>query len=108
MAADCKSALSRVRRFESFPFHHAYPHEKDSVETLVNQAAKATEEITGQILGIREGTEQTVLAVAGISQIIEPIHDFSTMVANAVTEQSAATRGIAPYVQKAAAQRQRS
>jgi hypothetical protein len=48
------------------------------------------------------------LAVAGISQIIEPIHDFSTMVANAVTEQSAATRGIAPYVQKAAAQRQRS
>ena len=72
------------------------------VKHLANQTAKATEEIAAQILGIREGTQQTVEAVEGISSIITRINDTTLTVADAVRQQEAATREIAGNVHQAA------
>ena len=72
------------------------------VKTLAKQTAKATEEIAAQIMGIREGTQQTVEAVGGISDVITRINETTMMVADSVRQQETATREIASNVQQAA------
>ncbi|WP_448206106.1 methyl-accepting chemotaxis protein [Azospirillum sp. sgz302134] len=73
------------------------------VKNLANQTAKATEEISAQIVAIQAETQQAVGAISGIVGTIERINDISTGVAAAVEEQGSATREIARNVQEAAA-----
>ncbi|HLJ19964.1 MAG TPA: methyl-accepting chemotaxis protein [Stellaceae bacterium] len=71
------------------------------VKTLANQTAKATEEISGQILEIQTATGETVSAIESIGQTIAQVNEISSAIASAVQEQSAATQEIAGNVQQA-------
>jgi len=72
------------------------------VKALASQTAKATEEISQQIGGIRAATRGTVAAIDGIGGTIREINDISTAIAAAVEEQTATTGEIARNVQQAA------
>ena len=73
------------------------------VKTLANQTAKATEEITAQIVSIQSATGGAVTAIEGIGATIKEINEIAGSIAAAVEEQSAATQEIARNVQQAAA-----
>lgn len=72
------------------------------VKNLAGQAAKATEDIDGQVASIQGATAQVVAAIEGIARTIVEIHEVSTAIAAAVEQQSAATREIARNTQQAA------
>jgi methyl-accepting chemotaxis protein len=72
------------------------------VKNLANQTAKATEEISSQILAVQEETNDAVTAIERIQQIIGEISDISTTIASAVEEQGVSTQEIARNVQQAA------
>ncbi len=72
------------------------------VKSLANQTARATEDIVGQIKGIRDATGEAVAAVRGISQTIAQVSRIASGIAAAVDQQSAATRDIARSVLQAA------
>ncbi len=72
------------------------------VKQLANQTARATEDIVGQINGIRDATGEAVAAVRGISQTIAQVSRIASGIAAAVDQQSAATRDIARSVLQAA------
>ncbi|CAO3437077.1 methyl-accepting chemotaxis protein [Azospirillum argentinense] len=72
------------------------------VKSLANQTARATEDIVGQIKGIRDATGEAVEAVRGISQTIAQVSRIASGIAAAVDQQSAATRDIARSVLQAA------
>jgi methyl-accepting chemotaxis protein len=73
------------------------------VKALATQTAKATEEIAGQIRGIQEETDQSVQAIATITQTIEQVNTIATSIATAVEQQGLATQEIARSVSQAAA-----
>jgi hemerythrin-like metal-binding protein len=73
------------------------------VKNLANQTAKATEEITGQIAAVQNGTADAVKAINSISRVIAEIGEIGATVASAVTQQTAATSEIARNVEQAAA-----
>jgi methyl-accepting chemotaxis protein len=72
------------------------------VKNLANQTAKATEEITGQIAAVQNGTADAVKAITSISRVIAEIGEIGATVASAVSEQTAATGEIARNVEQAA------
>lgn len=72
------------------------------VKNLANQTAKATEEISGQIGGIQNATQDSVQAIQGITKTIGEISQISATIAAAVEEQGAATSEIARNVEEAA------
>ncbi|GAA4249305.1 HAMP domain-containing protein [Azospirillum formosense] len=72
------------------------------VKSLANQTARATEDIVGQIKGIRDATGEAVEAVRSISQTIAQVSRIASGIAAAVDQQSAATRDIARSVLQAA------
>lgn len=76
------------------------------VKNLANQTAKATEEISQQISGIQDSTQEAANSVEGIGKIIGNINEVTTNIAAAVEEQSAATEEIARNVQEAASRTQ--
>ncbi len=65
------------------------------VKALAAQTAKATEEITRQVGGIRDATGATVTAVAEIGRAIGATSEIAVAVAAAVEQQAAATQEIA-------------
>ena len=69
------------------------------VKNLANQTAKATEEISTQIGGIRSETEGAVTAIRSISGTIKQINEISESITEAVGQQSAATQEISSNVQ---------
>ncbi len=69
------------------------------VKNLANQTAKATEEISSQIGGIRNETEGAVTAIRSISGTIKQINEISESITEAVGQQSAATQEISTNVQ---------
>ena len=73
------------------------------VKVLANQTAKATEEITGQIAGMRQATDEAVGAIRQIATTIEETNRIATTIASAVEQQNAATAEIARSIQDAAA-----
>ena len=73
------------------------------VKTLAGQTAKATEEITAQVAGIRQATASAVDANDEISQAIARVNEISGAIASSVGEQSASAREIADSVERAAA-----
>ncbi|HEX2654847.1 MAG TPA: methyl-accepting chemotaxis protein [Xanthobacteraceae bacterium] len=72
------------------------------VKALANQTAKATEEITGQITAMQNVTEEAVEALRDIITAVSGIDSIASAVANAVTEQNAATGEIAHSAHDAA------
>jgi len=72
------------------------------VKNLATQTARATEDITGQIVAIQDATKNSVTAIKGIGGTIREISNIAANVAAAVQEQGAATQEISRNVQQAA------
>ncbi len=74
----------------------------NEVKNLANQTGKATEEITQQVQGVQQATDEAVRAIQSIMEIIQRISEISGAIASAVEEQGAATREIARNAEQAA------
>ncbi len=72
------------------------------VKALANQTAKATEEISSQIVQIQDATRQTVAAIQNIAGTIAEINEIAASIASAIEQQSAATQEISRNVHEAA------
>lgn len=72
------------------------------VKMLAAQTAKATGDIGEQITGMQAATQDSVIAVKGISETIGRISEIAATIAAAVEQQGAATSEIANNVQQAA------
>ena len=72
------------------------------VKNLATQTARATEDIRAQIARMQGATDETVGAIAGISDTIAAMQKISVAIATAVEEQNATTRDIARNVETAA------
>jgi methyl-accepting chemotaxis protein len=72
------------------------------VKALAAQTAKATEEISSQITGMQNATQESVVAIKRIGGTIGRISEISATIAAAVEEQGAATQEIARNVGEAA------
>ncbi len=73
------------------------------VKTLASQVAKATSEITEQVVAMQDASRQTAASIDGISGRMNTVNEVSTAIASAVQEQSAATAEISGSVQQSAA-----
>jgi methyl-accepting chemotaxis protein len=71
------------------------------VKALANQTSKATEEISAQIAGVQQATEDAAAAILEIADTINKINQISTTIASAVEEQNAVTRDISVNMQTA-------
>jgi methyl-accepting chemotaxis protein len=71
------------------------------VKALANQTAQATEEISTQIQGIQNVTDQAVAAIKAIGGTIAEINEISAAIATAVEQQGMATSAISANVQQA-------
>jgi methyl-accepting chemotaxis protein len=71
------------------------------VKALANQTSKATEEISAQIAGVQQATEEAAKAIHEIGGTINTINEISTTIAAAVEEQNAVTRDISVNMQTA-------
>ncbi|MDO8606565.1 MAG: nitrate- and nitrite sensing domain-containing protein [Phaeospirillum sp.] len=74
----------------------------NEVKHLATQTAKATSQITEQVGAVQSATDQAVVAIQSIGNIIERINQVSAAIAAAVEQQDATTRDIARNVQEAA------
>ncbi len=72
------------------------------VKSLASQTAKATEDISAQVVAMQDATADAVQAIESIGGTIGSINEIATMIASAVEEQGSATREIARNVQEAA------
>ena len=72
------------------------------VKSLAVQTGKATEAIVGQILAVQGSTASAVESIRRITQRMQEIQHYTSGVAAAVEQQSAATRNIAMNVATAA------
>ncbi len=61
----------------------------NEVKELARQTAQATEEIGGQIEGMRKSSEMAAEAIGSISSVISEVNEVSQTIASAVEEQSA-------------------
>ena len=65
------------------------------VKALAGQTAKATEEISAHVVGMQQATQRSVAAIKSIQAPFHEVVEVSGAIAAAVSEQSAATSGIA-------------
>jgi methyl-accepting chemotaxis protein len=72
------------------------------VKSLASQTAKATDEISAQIAGMQNATQESVTAIKQIGATIGQISGIASEIASAVSQQSAATKEIAQNVQRVA------
>ena len=72
------------------------------VKALAEQTAKATDEISQQILAIQTATRQSVSSIQDIGATIASVNEVATAIAAAVEQQGMATAEIARNVQEAA------
>jgi len=72
------------------------------VKSLAVQTARATEEITREILSVQSSTSNAVAAIRAITQRMQDINYYTTEVAGAVEQQEAATGEISHNVASAA------
>ena len=73
----------------------------NEVKHLAAQTARATEDITAQVNGVREVTKEAVIAIGSIVRTIEEVNATAEAIASSVEEQTAATAEIARNVQQA-------
>ncbi|OFX12318.1 MAG: hypothetical protein A2516_04210 [Alphaproteobacteria bacterium RIFOXYD12_FULL_60_8] len=66
----------------------------NEVKNLANQTARATEEISGQVSGIRTASQDAVTAIESIAGTIKQVHETADTIANAVKEQTDAIEAI--------------
>ncbi|QQP88372.1 PAS domain-containing methyl-accepting chemotaxis protein [Skermanella sp. TT6] len=71
------------------------------VKNLANQAARATDQISGEIDGIQAISGDVVEALGGIRQSIEAVRDYVLTTASAVEEQTAVTTDMSRSMQGA-------
>ncbi|MCW5698373.1 MAG: PilZ domain-containing protein, partial [Rhodospirillales bacterium] len=71
------------------------------VKGLANQTAKATEEITSHVSGMRSMTEDSVGAIGDIVNVVKRIEEIASTVLSSVTEQDGATQDIARNIEVA-------
>ena len=74
----------------------------NEVKNLANQTARATEEITGEIIAMKAATDQAVKAIDGIVVTIGRVNEALSAITSAVTEQGRATSEISSSVSQAA------
>lgn len=74
----------------------------NEVKSLATQSAKATEEISSQVLEIQQSSQGAADAIERVTDMISRVSEAATMIAGAVEEQSAATSEISRNVQDAA------
>ncbi len=72
------------------------------VKALAEQTARATGEISQQILAIQTATRQSVISIQEIGATIAAVNEIATAIAAAVEQQGMATAEIARNVQEAA------
>jgi methyl-accepting chemotaxis protein len=72
------------------------------VKSLAVQTARATEEITQQILGVQTSTTGAIEAIRRIAMRMQDINECTATVATAVEQQNAATGEISHHVARAA------
>ncbi len=72
------------------------------VKSLAEQTAKATEQISTQVLSIQTSSSEAVSAIKGITATINQMSEIASAIASAVEEQGSATQEIARNVQQAA------
>lgn len=72
------------------------------VKNLASQTAKATDEISAQIVAMQAATGETVGAIRSISDTIEELDHVASSIADSVKQQDLATQEIARNVQEAA------
>lgn len=72
------------------------------VKNLATQTAKATEQIAQIISGIQSETDSAVVSIQEITQSVMEVNEIATMIASAVEEQDASTRGMAANIGEAA------
>jgi len=75
----------------------------NEVKHLANQTSRATDDISAQIMGMREATGAAVEAVRAIAGMIRDINDNSTGIAAATEQQSAAVAEISRSIRDVAA-----
>lgn len=68
------------------------------VKSLANQTAKATGEISEQIRGIQEVSQDTASAIDNIVKTITQVSEIAASISGAVEEQSAATQEVASNI----------
>jgi methyl-accepting chemotaxis protein len=73
------------------------------VKALASQTAKATEEISRQIVDIQSATSAAVTAIQGIGSVVGEVDQIASAIAAAVEEQAAVTQEIARSTSEAAA-----
>ncbi|GGI08120.1 methyl-accepting chemotaxis protein [Egicoccus halophilus] len=72
------------------------------VKELANQTAKATGEISSRIAAIQSDSDEAVVAIGQITEVIARIADMQNTIASAVEEQTATTNEISRSVNEAA------
>ena len=72
------------------------------VKNLANQAARATQQITGEIDNVQAVSKQVVFALETIQGSVERMRDYVVSTAAAVEEQSVVTRDMSGNMQDAA------
>ena len=72
------------------------------VKQLASQTAKATEEISGQILAVQSSTDVTVASIEKITEVMENVASSMMVISSSVEQQGGATREISENAQMAA------
>ena len=72
------------------------------VKSLAGQTAKATTEISEQIAAIQAASDETVLAIKSVVDVITEIDQIGVAIASAIEQQGSATSEISRSVQEAA------
>ncbi len=72
------------------------------VKQLANQTARATEEISGQIMAVQNSTDIAVSSIGEISSAMEGVSGTMEAIASSVEQQGGATREISENAQMAA------
>jgi methyl-accepting chemotaxis protein len=73
------------------------------VKALANQTAKATEEISAQVVAMQTSTSDAVTAINGITQTITQMSEITNSISASIAQQGDATREIARNIQSVAA-----
>lgn len=74
----------------------------NEVKELARQTRQATEDIIARIALIQDDTKQAENAIAGVSRIVDRIHDSQNAIASSVDEQTAMTSRISDNISEVA------
>ncbi|KIL99321.1 Methyl-accepting chemotaxis protein [Paramagnetospirillum magnetotacticum MS-1] len=76
----------------------------NEVKNLANQTARATEEISSQVMAVQNSTLEMTASIEGVVETIRSIDNISTAIAMAVQQQESTTGDIASHIDEVATQ----